>query len=73
MQARLVAGIAHEGIRSARMDTSGLGYTKDRENLAPLTVGRPAGTAPVLVAATPSGMEAGYVPIAARQGAHEGL
>lgn len=42
-------------------------WTKDREYLAPPTVGKRADLDPALIVTPPAGMEVGYVPIATRQ------
>jgi len=47
-------------------------WTKDREYLAPPTVGTLADIDPALIVTPPAGLEMGYVPIATRQEAHEG-
>ncbi len=46
-------------------------WTKDREYLAPPTVGELAHIDPALIVTPPKGLEAGYVPIATRQGVDE--
>lgn len=46
-------------------------WTKDREYLAPPTVGKLADIAPALIVTPPAGLEVGYVPIATRQAAAE--
>lgn len=46
-------------------------WTKDREYLAPPTVGTLAHIDPALIVTPPAGMEVGYVPIATRQGARK--
>ena len=42
-------------------------WIKDRDYLAPPTVGKLADVDPALIVTPPKGMEAGYVPIATRQ------
>jgi hypothetical protein len=46
-------------------------WTKDREYLAPPTIGKLAEVDPALLVTPPLGLEAGYVPIVTRQGAAE--
>jgi hypothetical protein len=46
-------------------------WTKDREYLAPPTVGKLAEVDPALIVTPPPGLEAGYVPIVTRQAAKE--
>jgi hypothetical protein len=46
-------------------------WKKDGEYLAPPTVGKLADVDPALIVSPPAGMEAGYVPIATRQGIEE--
>jgi len=46
-------------------------WTKDRDYLAPPTVGTLADIDPALIVTPPAGLEAGYVPIATRQATHE--
>jgi hypothetical protein len=46
-------------------------WTKDREYLAPPTIGKLAEIDPALIVTPPKGMEVGYVPIATRQAAKE--
>jgi len=46
-------------------------WKKDREYLAPPTVGKLAEIDPALIVTPPPGLEVGYVPIATRQGAKE--
>ncbi len=46
-------------------------WTKDREYLAPPTIGKLAEIDPALIVTPPSGFEAGYVPIVTRQAAKE--
>jgi len=46
-------------------------WTKDREYLAPPTVGKLAEVDPALIVNPPPGLEAGYVPIVTRQAAKE--
>ncbi len=43
-------------------------WTKDREYLAPPTIGKLADLDPALLVTPPAGFEIGYVPIATRQG-----
>ena len=46
-------------------------WKKDRDYLPPPSLGKLADIAPALVMTPPQGLEAGYVPIATRQGAQE--
>jgi hypothetical protein len=46
-------------------------WKKDRDYLAPPTIGKLADIDPALIVTPPPGMEAGYVPIATRQGVEE--
>jgi hypothetical protein len=46
-------------------------WKKDRDYLAPPTLGRPAEIDPALIVTPPPGLEAGYVPIVTRQAAGE--
>ena len=46
-------------------------WTKDREYLAPPTIGKLAEVDPALIVTPPRGFEAGYVPIVTRQAARE--
>jgi hypothetical protein len=46
-------------------------WTKDREYLAPPTIGKLAAIDPALIVTPPPGLEAGYVPIVTRQAAKE--
>jgi hypothetical protein len=46
-------------------------WTKDRDYLAPPTIGRLAEVDPALIVTPPPGLEAGYVPIATRQAARQ--
>ncbi len=46
-------------------------WTKDREYLPPLTVGKLADLDPAVLVAPPKGLEIGYVPIVTRQGMKE--
>jgi hypothetical protein len=46
-------------------------WQKDREYLAPPTIGRLADVEPALIVTPPPGLEVGYVPIATRQAAEE--
>jgi hypothetical protein len=46
-------------------------WTKDREYLAPPTVGKLANLDPAVLVTPPKGLEIGYVPIVTRQGAAE--
>ncbi len=45
-------------------------WTKDREYLAPPTIGKLADIDPALMVTPPKGLEVGYVPIATRQATH---
>lgn len=47
-------------------------WTKDRDYLAPPTIGKLADVDPALLVTPPAGFEAGYVPIVTRQAAEEG-
>ncbi len=47
------------------------GWRKDRNYLAPPTVGQLAEIDPALIVTPPSGLEVGYVPIVTRQAAQE--
>jgi hypothetical protein len=51
----------------ARVEKLHRAWPKDRDYLAPPTVGKLADLDPALVVTPPKGMEAGYVPIATRQ------
>ncbi|MFO1064450.1 MAG: hypothetical protein U0892_11355 [Pirellulales bacterium] len=52
----------------ARVEKLHRAWTKDREYLAPPTVGKLADIDPALLVTPPKGLEAGYVPIVTRQG-----
>jgi len=55
----------------ARVEKIHRNWTKDREYLAPPATGELAEIDPALIVTPPSGLEAGYVPIATRQAAAE--
>ena len=55
-----------EGLQ-ARVEKIHRNWTKDRDYLAPPTIGRLAEVDPALVVTPPPGLEAGFVPIATRQ------
>jgi hypothetical protein len=55
----------------ARVEKLHRAWKKDRDYLAPATVGRLADLDPALVVSPPKGLEIGYVPIATRQAADE--
>jgi len=55
----------------ARVEKLHRSWKKDREYLAPPTIGKLADVDPALIVTPPPGLEAGYVPIATRQAAEE--
>jgi hypothetical protein len=55
----------------ARVEKLHRNWTKDRDYLAPPTIGKLADIDPALIVTPPPGLEAGYVPIATRQAAEE--
>jgi len=59
-----------EGLQ-ARVEKLHRHWKKDRDYLPPPTIGRLADIDPALIVTPPPGLEAGYVPIATRQGAEE--
>ena len=69
LNADLTAGEREE--LQARVVKLHRNWTKDREYLAPPTIGKLAEIDPALVVTPPPGLEAGYVPIVTRQAARE--
>jgi hypothetical protein len=59
-----------EGLQ-ARVEKLHRNWKKDRDYLAPPTIGKLAEVDPALIVTPPPGLEAGYVPIATRQAAEE--
>jgi len=55
----------------ARVEKLHRSWKKDRDYLAPPTIGKLADVDPALIVTPPPGLEAGYVPIATRQAAEE--
>ncbi|MBW8042551.1 MAG: hypothetical protein FVQ85_21505 [Planctomycetes bacterium] len=55
----------------ARVEKLHRNWKKDRDYLAPPTIGKLADIDPALIVTPPPGLEAGYVPIATRQAAQE--
>ena len=55
----------------ARVEKLHRNWKKDRDYLAPPTIGKLADVDPALIVTPPPGLEAGYVPIATRQAAEE--
>jgi hypothetical protein len=55
----------------ARVEKLHRNWKKDRDYLAPPTIGKLADVDPALIVTPPPGLEAGYVPIATRQAAKE--
>ena len=55
----------------ARVEILHRNWKKDRDYLAPPTIGKLADVDPALIVTPPPGLEAGYVPIATRQAAEE--
>ena len=55
----------------ARVEKLHRNWKKDRDYLAPPTIGKLADVDPALIVTPPPGLEAGYVPIATRQAAQE--
>jgi len=55
----------------ARVEKLHRNWKKDRDYLAPPTIGKLADLDPALIVTPPPGLEAGYVPIATRQAAEE--
>jgi hypothetical protein len=55
----------------ARVEKLHRSWKKDRDYLAPPTIGKLADIDPALILTPPTGLEAGYVPIATRQAAKE--
>jgi hypothetical protein len=55
----------------ARVEKLHRNWKKDRDYLAPPAIGKLADIDPALIVTPPSGLEAGYVPIATRQAAEE--
>ncbi len=55
----------------ARVEKLHRNWKKDRDYLAPPTIGKLADIDPALIVTPPPGLEAGYVPIATRQAAEE--
>ena len=59
-----------EGLQ-ARVEKLPRNWKKDRDYLAPPTIGKLADIDPAFIVTPPPGLEAGFVPIATRQAAQE--